>query len=355
MRLKTFHAKTMSETMEQVRQQLGPDAIIISIEEGKNIGGVRITAAIEADATPPAPEHAPAPEPTPVQLDSPAAEPFSQGQPAQSAFASVPEYDKADIKAVISHHSLPFETADKLYQAVDAIDAASLSEAFAFALETILKISPLTDMTTRPVMLVGPAGAGKTVCTAKLAADALLHGRKVKIITTDTQKAGGVQQLDHFAQLMKQSVYTAENAQELNYHLKDTETGGTDQLVVIDTQGINPFDIDDLEQTLSLIKSVNVEPVLVMPAGLEPDDAYEIANIFQRIGAQRFILSRADAARRFSGMITAARPGGLAIAAISRSPFIADGLEAATPFLLGRLLTSLPRSSTLNSIKKRMA
>ncbi|WND02744.1 hypothetical protein QGN29_14430 [Temperatibacter marinus] len=349
MRLKTFHAKTMQDVMEQVRQSLGPDAIIISIEEGKNVGGVRITAALEADATPPVAEKAPMPEPTPVFLD----DDIEEEGPA--SFASTPDYDKADIKAVISHHNLPYDTAERLYQAVESIDAASLPEAFAFALETMIRISPLTDYTARPIMLVGPAGAGKTVCTAKLAADALLHERGVNIISTDVQKAGGIQQLDHFSQLMKQSVQTAENEQELSYLLKQISDRNEDSLTVIDTMGINPFDIDDLEASLKIIKASDAEPVLVLPAGMEPTDAAEIAGIYQRIGCQRFILSRADAARRFSGLITASRPGGLSIAAISRSPFIADGLEPASSFALGRLLTSLPRSGMLSAQKKRMA
>lgn len=349
MRIKTFHAKTMQDAMEQVRNSLGADAIIISIEEGKNLGGVRITAALEAGATPQVPDQAPEPEPTPIQVEQ------SQPQESSSYFGSSGDYDKADIKAVINHHGLPYDTADHLMRAVESIDAASLPEAFAFALETIIRISPLTDRTTRPIMLVGPAGAGKTVCTAKLAADAVLHGRKVQIITTDLQKAGGIQQLDHFAELMKQSVHTAANAQELNYLLKQNQGDPQDTLTVIDTQGINPFDIDDLEKSLSLIKAADVEPVLVMPAGMEPQDAAEIAHIYKRIGAQRFIISRADAARRFSGMITAARPNGLSLAAISRSPFIADGLEPASPFIIGRLLTALPRSGAHGKQKQRMA
>ncbi|MDE2336341.1 MAG: hypothetical protein KGL10_03425 [Alphaproteobacteria bacterium] len=46
MRLKSFHAKSMSEAMRQVRDTLGEDAIIVSSKEEKS-GWVKITAAVE--------------------------------------------------------------------------------------------------------------------------------------------------------------------------------------------------------------------------------------------------------------------------------------------------------------------
>jgi len=326
MRLKTFHAKTMANAMEQVRSELGADAIIIQSEEGKT--GVRITAALEAGSTPPPPKDAPRPNQTPLAFE--AAHPISK----------VAEFDKADVRAVLNHHGIPHETAEHFNQAALSVNAASLSEAFSSALEINIRFSPLTDAHARPVMLVGPPGAGKTVCAAKLTADALLHNRKTNLISTDTVKAGGIQQLDHFAQLMKQTVSTAETPKELGAVIKaraDIET-----LTIIDTPGTNPFDMDELKTLLTFIQKVDAEPVLVLPAGLDPYDAQEIAGIFARMGSQRFIATRLDASRRYAGVLMAARPGYLSLAAISRSPFIADGLETASALAFSRLLTALP-------------
>ena len=319
----------MHDVMELVRQEMGPDAIIISTEE--NGGSARVTAALEAGATPPPPKAAPTPEQAPVALDR-----------ETSLSAPSREYDPADINAVLSHHGVPFDTASQLNTAVRASNTASLSEAFAYALETSIQISPLTDGATRPIMLVGPPGAGKTVCAAKLAADALLHERQLTIISTDTTKAAGVAQLDHFAQLMKQTVKTAGSATELKAILP--ENTGLDHLVVIDSPGTNPFDMDELTTLLEFIHTVDAEPVLVMPAGLDPMDAQEIADIFAKMGCQRFIATRLDAARRYASLIMAARKGYLSLAAVSRSPFVAEGLETASPMGVARLLTNLPRT-----------
>ncbi len=327
MRLKTFHAKTMSAVMDQVRAELGPDAIIIQSETSKS--GVRVTAALEAGATPPPPKKAPTPEQTPLAFEVDHPTPKTR------------EFDNGDISAVLNHHGLPFDTASHLAEAVRAVGGGSLSEAFSSALETAIKFSPLTDATSRPVMLVGPPGAGKTICAAKLTADALLHERPVHLISTDTVKAAGIQQLDHFAQLMKQTVSTADTPNELDAVIRaKTDFMG---LTIIDTPGTNPFNMDELKELLKFIQKVDAEPVLVMPAGLDALDAQEIAGIFARMGCQRFIATRLDAARRYASMIMAARPRYLALAAISRSPYVADGLETASPLTISRLLTALPR------------
>jgi len=328
MRLKTFHAKSMNEAMAQVRSELGADAIIIQSDESKS--GVRITAAIESGTTPEPPKEAPKPAETPLAFET------------MHGVAPSAEFDAADIKAVLSHHGLPYETAAKVEQAACAMNAFSLSEAICAGLETTIAFNPLTDAHVRPVMLVGPPGAGKTICAAKLTADALLHERPVHLVSTDTVKATGIQQLDHFAQLMKQTVSTAATPEELAAVIKSKPNEGG--LTIIDTPGTNAFDIEELKELLGYIQKVDAEPVLVMPAGLDPFDAQEIAGVFLRMGCQRFIATRLDASRRYAGIVMAARPSHLALAAISRSPYVADGLEAATPMAFSRLFTALPKA-----------
>lgn len=331
MRLKTFHDKSMQAVMQKVRESMGPDAIIISVDEGSGVAGVRVTAALEGTIGVPVPETAPRPDPSPNDYD------LSHPTPL------ICDYDQADLKAVLSHHDIPNEILSRLYEAIDKLEVATLVEAISGGLEATLNFAPLTDFAARPIILVGPPGAGKTVCTAKLAASARLHQRSIRLITTDTVKSGGVAQLDHFAQIMRLSVQTAETPDELKAVLK---TDRHWDLSIIDTSGVNPFDMDDLAQSLKFIKASQAEPILVMPSGLNAYDAQEMAKVFASMGGRRFIATKMDASRRYGSVVAAARRGYLSLAAYSRTPFIAEGLESASSMGLARLLAALPQSGS---------
>ena len=47
MRLRTFTAPTIADAMQRVRDELGPDAIILSTQRLGRGGGVKVTAGIE--------------------------------------------------------------------------------------------------------------------------------------------------------------------------------------------------------------------------------------------------------------------------------------------------------------------
>lgn len=334
MRLKTFSAKTMKDVMAHVREAMGPDAIIVSVDQGRKGGVVRVTAAVDGEIreTPDRP-----PETAP-----------SQAAAAQRP-AKARDYDAADLKAAISWHGLPFDLADRVMATAGAFDAASMTDALAHAFETLVGFSPIGLALPRPVMLLGPPGAGKTLSTAKLAAEARMNGQSVRIITTDTVKSGGAQQLAHYAGLMDLKADIAEDEAAL---AREIAKGGKADLTLIDSFGVNPFSMADLERTLRFLKAADAEPLLVLPAGIDPQEAADLGEIFARMGARRFLATRLDGARRFASLVTAARAGRLALAGLSRSPYIAEPLETPTSLALARLF-SLPAMRQAQRPKER--
>lgn len=340
MRLKTFSAKSMKEVMAQVRDSMGPDAIIISIEQGKAGSGVRVTAAVDRDIPPPRKVTSPKSPP------SPAAE-----EKNGSAFVT-PSFDMADMKAALSHHGLPFDLAGRVIDTAGAFEVASLADALSHALDALMDFSPLGLTQPRPIMLVGPPGAGKTVTAAKLAAEARINGRTVTLITTDMVKSGGVQQLDHYANLMDMDILTAETPEDLQAALKMAEPA---DLTIIDSCGVNPYSMKELERLVHYLKAADAEPLLILPAGIDTDESADTAEIFAQMGTRRFIATRLDGARRYASLVTAARGGRLALAGISRSPYVAEPLEVPAPLLLARLFATLPASKAGKRTKERIA
>lgn len=315
MRLKSFHAKTMSEAMKAVRQALGDDAIIVATREEEG-GGVRVTAAVEEDE-----QYAPS---APRVLPKPAE----------------PEIDVGELVADALHrHGVPAALAEQLIDAAAGLDTEDATLALGAALDALFNFHPLPDGTARgparPLVLVGPPGGGKTLTIAKMAARAVFKKRSVAVITTDTVRAGGVEQLSGFMRLLKIKLHRVDDPEALGGAIEMSR--GMD-LVLVDTAGRNPFDDQEMAELRALLAAGDVEPVLVLPAGIDAVEAAETGLAFRKLGAKRMLVTRLDIARRLGSLLFAAHRARLAFCDGSIAPKVAEGLTSLNPVALARLM-----------------
>jgi hypothetical protein len=78
---------------------------------------------------------------------------------------------------------------------------------------------------------------------------------------------------------------------------------------------------------------------LVLPAGLDPAEAADLAVAFAEAGASLLIVTRLDLARRLGGVVAAAAAARLPLTEAGIGPGAADGLVRLTPaFLATRLM-----------------
>lgn len=312
MRLKTFTAASMPEAMRLVRDALGPDAIIVSSQPGDKGKGVRVTAAIEQPA-----------------------DPAPQSRPAPGA-------DTVDrLTESLMRHGVPGHVAERLLSGAAKAQVRTTDPivSLAAALDTVFAFAPMALPEAarrggRPIMLVGPPAIGKTVTVAKLAARAVLARKPLLLVTMDTRRAGAVDQLAAFARVLKLDLAEAADAGALAHVVQ--EAG--DRAVLIDSPGVNPFDAAETGLLATAAEAVHAEPVLLVPAGGDPNESAEIAEAFSAIGAGRMIATRVDLARRLGGLLAAAEAGRLAFAEVSVTPQIAEGLSPMNPIALARLL-----------------
>ncbi len=313
MKLRIFGAASMNEVMAQVREQLGGDAIILSTQTDPD-GHVRVTAAagevageVAEDVAGAAGDGNPVADPLPI------------------------------IRRALVAHGVDDSLGDILLEAAHDHRHSKMTcaVAFAAALDSCLTFAPLPETPDRPIMLVGPPGAGKTVTVAKLAARAHLAGLSVRVIGADTVKAGGFAQLQQLAEALRIGLRKAEDPEELRTAIAGSNGG---DLVIVDSFGVNPFESDDIDRLKQLLAVANLEPVLVIPAGLDTVDAAEIATAFASLGCHRAIITRLDLARRFGSLLAAAHASRLALSDVSVSPNIGDGLRSLNPVGLARLL-----------------
>ena len=151
--------------------------------------------------------------------------------------------------------------------------------------------------------LVGPTGAGKTTTIAKLAARLVLrHGTEaVALVTTDTYRIGGVEQLKIYGRILGVPVAVARDGDELRQHLRDFADR---RFVLIDSIGLSPRDVRMAEQMQWLqALGEGVTRLLVVGAGLAPAAYAELWALYRRLPVAAAILTKLDESPSFGAAL----------------------------------------------------
>ena len=303
MRLKTFVAQDTRQAMALLRADLGADAIIVATQALPG-GGVRVTGATESE-----------------DLDL-----------AELLAPAAPAPDDQRLLAVMAHHEVPAPLARCLLDTVRRAGAGTPGTALGQALHETFRFEPVAAQ-PGPLLLCGPPGAGKTVSVAKLAAAAALAQRPVTVLTADTARAGGLEQLTALLAPLALEPLPAPDAASL----RQTVAGAAGGQLLIDSPGFNPFRPADLGLLSNLLEASDATPVLVLPAGLGVADCAEIGHTYAALGARHVLATKLDAARRLGGLLAAAAAG-LAFAEAGIGRTIGAGLSPLGAHGLARLL-----------------
>jgi flagellar biosynthesis protein FlhF len=205
------------------------------------------------------------------------------------------------------------------------------------ALAARFRFAPIQLKAGERLLLVGPPGAGKTVTAAKLAARQVLMHRKLIVISADTIRAGGVEQLAALTRVLDLPLVTADGPEGLA-----RATAAAAGPLIIDSPGFNPYRAAERDDVLALVKAARAEPVLVLAAGMDLAETVETAVCCAELGCRRLIATRLDLSRRLGSLLAAAAAGSYVFAEVGISPDIADGLWPLTPLGLARLLLPGP-------------
>jgi flagellar biosynthesis protein FlhF len=320
----------MAEAMQKVRETLGDDAIIVSTKEEDS--GVRVTAAIEEnDFETIAPKIAPVQEPSVPKIRT---------RKAPEPTPPTPDDVIEAVADALLRHGAPINVTEHIISTVVGLSAKNPHAALAEALGLCFKFKPLSfEPPQKPIMLVGLPGAGKTISIAKMLAASVLKGVKPVVFSTDSVRAGATEKLAAFTKLMRLNMIIAEEPETLADGLKTVKG---QNLVLIDSAGRNPFDDRDMDELHNFIQAGDIEPVLVMPAGLDAYEAAEVAEIFAGVGVKRLMPVKLDTSRRIGGVLAAADQANLAFTHGGNSGKVSEGLVELNSTILADILLSYP-------------
>lgn len=325
MRFKTITAPTMREAMQTLRDSMGPDAIILNTQCGAD-GSVILRAALERRAEPGA-----LPDDDMAQMANPFA--FPMADPAQETEII------AEISDALNFHRVSEDLVARLTKTASAFSVNDAIAALTATFDGLFGFSPLACAPERPVMLIGPAGAGKTVTTVKLTARALLAGHDAMLITTDVTRTGASAQLRELTEIMGCTLHEASGPADLADLLAQRQPGSA---CFIDTPACSPFNLTELELVKSLIMAADVDPVLTLPAGGDAAEAAEIVHVFSGLGARGMIVTRLDTTRRLGSILSAMDSAAMTLHHVSVTPYIARGLAPISPGALAHIFMEDP-------------
>ena len=342
MQLRTFTAKDMREALVNVRAEMGDDAIIVASEKTKS--GIVVRAALDrveedVEETPPAEEAAA--EPEAIATVASFEDSYRNGLIRRLRTAPQPNkavakpFRRTELLSLLGKHRLPDVLAHDLAKTAEQSLLKDMTLALACALDRRMKPAPLDISKTGTLLLLGPNGVGKTALAAKIAAHARLAHRHVLLISTDAEGAGALPRLEAFADHLRLKVEVADNAQALAEIVAQCRRD--DALAIVDTAGFDPRNakIRTAFQALAMIDGIEV--LGVISATADAEETQDVIAALHLLGAQRIAVTGLDLPRRF-GALTAAACSGLEVAHITRSPFVAAGLETLTPLALARML-----------------
>jgi len=403
MRIKRYFGPNIRDAIRRVREEQGPDAVILSNREVE--GGFEIVAAIDFEEVLLTPEGMSPVIDKPDQSmpDSPRAvqprsefqrtlkQSASRGQSSAGRSAtsrrrsSEPSLDdmrremknmrglleqqisgmalgdmarRNPVQANLLRLLMQLELSPKLCrQIVTGLERASDPQnAWREALGVLAHKIPVThdDILEKGgvVSLVGPTGVGKTTTIAKLAARyAVRHGSKrVALVTTDNFRIGAHEHLRAYAKILDIPLRVVSSGEELHATLKDLANR---KLVLIDTAGMSQRDLR-LKEQFSLIReaSSRIRSYLVLSATTNQSTYEEIINAYGRLGLSGCILTKVDEANTLGGALSAIVRNRLPVAYMSDGQRVPEDLYAARAHSLVSRSVTLMRQDTFRAAQQ---
>lgn len=386
MRVSTFFAATLPQAMAQVREALGPKAVVLSWRNTR--GGVEISASVQEEDVAPKPQPAAqkrddllanhfAPEdflPAPTQVPYPPIKPSRglgalinrqpsmpkpaprspaleregpgvrglAGQKLNSNFSAggkppltlTPLPREQEVRGALQKQSslATFLVRAGLTlvqaQAFATSTTPELRRALSESIARALIFDPIAAIPNKPLILVGPPGSGKSTCAAKLAARTIASGHEVLLISADSERCGGADQLAALALRLGVRFDTVTTLTDLNALVCDARNRGI--VAFIDAASACPAQPADMRATARMIKETNLEAIVCLPADMRSDDLEDLACAYQALGVKRAIATRLDLTTRRASILYCLQIAKIALAQISATPYISGGVAIAT-------------------------
>jgi flagellar biosynthesis protein FlhF len=310
MQVKTFKAATISLALDQVKKELGPNAIILGNKKvalSPDEFYIEVMAAVEPDAPVPSQPKPAAGQSSEMQNDIQEIKSFlSLLISSKDYFAQLQmQQPMAEV-----YHSLLLLGLDEkqtyilLKKAMAQLDDGPVEKeriAEEFCRQVLAKVKfarPFHNLSVahrapHVFTFLGPTGVGKTTTLAKLAAYLKIRRQlEVGLISADTYRIGAVDQLQTYAKILDIPLIVAQSKEEL-YQARDRFRH--QDVILVDTIGknyLNKHHVDDLRGIFD--RCENIHHFLTLSATAKDGDLKQTIMHFRPMNINSLIFTKVD-------------------------------------------------------------
>ena len=359
----SFRAETMPDALAQARDQMGPDALVLTTRKvfdgpawqvwRNPVFEVLVMPAASAAAQPVEQPLAAKLAEDLAAVRSALGRVASQFEPAQAHWPDplAALHQQLLAQEVDADLALEICTAAKETLSARALQDCAAVHAFAarHMLARVRTTAPvLRERRPQVVVLVGLTGSGKTTAAAKLAAHAqLVLGRKAAMISLDTFGIGAIAKTRTLSELMGLPHALAYSADELAHAVRSQTSA---DFLVVDTPARNPRAAGQMAELAELLSPLPAERIvlLVASAATKTSDQLLAMQAFSALGVAGIVSTHLDETAVHGGIYSLACRTDSALTYFSSGPNVPLHWEPASGAQLAELvLGAAPASSGL--------
>jgi flagellar biosynthesis protein FlhF len=376
MRVKSYFAPSVETAISQARREIGEDALLLGSRatkpEARHLGAYEVVFGMTSQqaghsgkrpavgaqeaterrqnvVTPPLPEHS-----SVDQLMRDVASLRNEMTKVNRALRGTgPDGDSAqpnsELAATLLCRDLEPEVVDDLCRRAKGHfektatcqpnDADAWRPAVENAFHEVFRIGAEVDQPQRDryvIVVIGPPGGGKTSALVKLAVRlGVASRRSTQILSVDGFRVAASEQLRAYASILGAGFQQLDYPEHLPRALNEYRQKG---LVVIDTPGLGPKDMDAADDLAAVISALpDAMTHLVIPATAKRDDIRTTIERFRVFKAKRLLFTRLDETSSYGSMLSELARSELAASYVSNGQQIPEDFAPATAGLLMEL------------------